>query len=529
MDLIQQTLCSFASYTLILDAFNLICKFRINCYFENMKLPRAHHLSAEILAGQVLMPRLNLAFINRNSVKARRMLQLIRRFHVGGFLLAGGHPADVRYWTIALQRESQFPLFFGADLEKGLGATFSNGTLFPHALAFGAADDLQLARDFGEMTAKEARSVGINLCFAPVLNVANAPGNPVANLRAFHSQPEKVAEMALAFIESVQNVGVACVGKYFPGPGTTDSDLFPVAAVKSDTKGLLLGHFEEKALVQNIIREQWQYRGVLFSDALDLRANQSQSQLGKQVVSPLQTGADVLLAPADLPLAHRRLVEQIDADSAFRKSVEAAVERIFSLKKWLHKYKPAQDHPFRVNKIVEHPNHFGAAMKVAERAVTLLHKSKRFPLSLENVQRVYHLVFTDDNGSESPLVHFTNALRDSFKKVNMLVNPTAKKMQSQQLSPGDLMVISLHFHTRAEHHQKLDWQKLTDALQLLKTTGVVHIIVLFGNPFQLRLLPANGADALFLTYSDVPASQLAAFRAICGEIEAQGKPPVMMP
>ncbi len=495
-----------------------------------MKLPRAHHLSAEILAGQMLMPRLNLAFINRDSVMARRMLEMIRRFHVGGFLLAGGHPADVRYWTIALQRESRFPLFFGADLEQGLGATFSNGTFFPHALAFGAADDPRLARDFGEMTAKEARSVGINLCFAPVLNLANATQNAAFNIRAFHSQPEKAAALALAFIESVQKVGVACVGKYFFAPGATDSDLLPAtAAAKNTAKGLLLARFEEKSLLPNISREQWQFRGVLFRNALDLRSVQHQLQPNAQQFSTFQAGADVLLAPPDLPLAHRRLVERMKADSAFRKSVEASVEQVFSLKKWLHKHKPAQNHPFRVNKMVEHPNHFGAAMRVAERAVTLAHKSKRFPLNVDNIKRVYHIVFTDDNETAMPLDHFTNALKNSFDEVKALVNPTAKKMQSQQLAPGDIAVISLHFQIRAEHSPKFDLQKLADALQLLKTTGVVHIIVLFGNPFQLRHLPAKAADALFLTYSDVPASQLAAFRAICSEIEAQGKLPVTLP
>ena len=81
-----------------------------------MKLPRAHHLPIDLLVGQTIMPALNIQFLNRDAHEVRRILQYVRKFHIGGFILFGGHPTDVHYWIQRLQNESELPLLFAADL-----------------------------------------------------------------------------------------------------------------------------------------------------------------------------------------------------------------------------------------------------------------------------------------------------------------------------------------------------------------------------------------------------------------------------
>jgi len=522
-----------------------------------MKLPRAHHLSAEELAGQVLMPKLEIGFRNINAAPAQKILRLLKRYHIGGFILFNGHPADIRFWTARLQQESHFPLLIGADLERGLRSVFAGGTMFPHALAFGAAGEENLVKSFAEVLAREARSVGVNLFFGPVLDLANDAENPIVNIRAFHSRPAVVSRYAKTVIESVQRFGVACVGKHFPGHGATRQDshtdlpeiyksladleaeeLIPFReALAAGIKGLMAGHLKapgyahpaslDPGLIEGIIRRQWDYRGVVFTDALDMGAIQQHFHPWEQALMPLQAGADVLLMPPQLPLAHSLLVEQISTDEAFRRRVEEAVERIFDLKRWLHAHKPAQDHPLRVNKVVEHPAHFAIAGKVGEKAITLLHQSERFPLDLPKVRQVLHFVFTDTVFHDQPLQHFCRAMEAFFENPQVLNNPVLKEIQALSLSADSVAIVSLYFRTFAGHSQELDWERVGKALRYLRRQNARVIVLLFGNPYQLEHMPGNlSADAVFLLYSYVQVSQEAAFKALCSFIPSEGNLPL---
>ncbi|RMF61809.1 MAG: hypothetical protein D6748_00800, partial [Calditrichaeota bacterium] len=368
-----------------------------------MKLPRAHHLSSEILAGQVLMPAIQVQFLNRSAPGARKILQWLQRYHIGGLFLFGGHPADIRFWTKYWQQESQYPLMFAADLEGGLGNVFDQGTHFPHALTFGAADDDSFITGLAEVVAKEARSIGINVCFAPVVNLATNPAHPFINIHAYHSSVDKVTHWGKLFTQMVEKSGIACVAKHFPGdmplsdnpqldlpqlPKAIEElsrkELIPFQQlIEENVKGLMVGHLMisgselpasmDASLVEGVLRNQWHYHGVVFSDGLNKKAIQKKFPTRELLIRPLEAGVDILLMPPQIPLAHQILVENIEKDEAFRYRVEQAVERIFRLKKWLHAHQPEQTHPFRIYKMLQHPNHIGLAAKVAEKGITLVH------------------------------------------------------------------------------------------------------------------------------------------------------------
>ncbi len=521
-----------------------------------MKLPRAHHLSPKELAGQVLMPMIDCRFKNRADSAARKISRMIQRFHVGGFILFYGHPADVRYWTSVLQRESKYPLLFAADLERGLRSVFSEGTLFPHAMAFGAARESHLTEAFAHILAKEIRSVGINVLFGPALDLANDPDNPIINIRAFHHSPNVVSEQADVIIRVVQKYGIACVGKHFPGHGATTLDshddlpelykslpelqkeeLLPYpAAISANVKGLMASHLKvpgfqnpaslEPDLIQKVIREKWKYRGVVFTDALEMGAIKNTFSYRDQALLPLNAGADILLMPNQLPLAHRLLTEQIKNDADFRYKVEQSVERIFALKKWIHKQKPAQDHPYRVNKVVANPTHIGIARKVAERAVTLVQRSDRFPLNLPKIKSIHHLIFTDSAFADQPLQNFCEELRFFFEGVVIHNNPSLATVKRIKPARNSVVVISLYIRTYANNKQRLDWNTIHQVLQVLEKNDSTKIIFLFGNPYRLNDLTNPSADAIFLVYSYVQASQEAAFNALISSIDIQGDLPV---
>ena len=523
-----------------------------------MKFPRAHHMTAAELAGQVCMPMIDCRFKNRSSNAAKHIFRMLNRHHVGGFILFHGHPADVRYWNSALQQESKLPLLIGADLERGLGSVFSGGTLFPHAMAFGAADELHLAAAFADILGKEARSVGINVCFGPTMDLATDPKNPIVNIRAFHQSAESVASLSETIIKSVQKYGIACVGKHFPGHGATRQDshtelpviykslselqkeeLLPYpAAISADVKGLMVSHLMaegyenpaslERALVQEIIRGSWQYNSVIFTDALEMGALQRKFSQQSQVFLPLEAGADVLLMPNQLPLAHQLLTERISRDADFRYLVEQSVERIIALKKWIHKQKPDREHPNRVMKIVSHPTHQGIADKVARRAMTLVDKSDRFPLNLPEISTVKHLIFTDSKFSDQPLQNFCGELDAFFDDVAILNNPSLAEMRTTEQDSASIYVMSLYCRTYAGNEQQLPLQDIEAVMRHLKEQGFVTILFMFGNPYRLQDVKEIYADAVFLAYSYVQSSQEAAFQALISLIDIEGQLPVTL-
>jgi beta-N-acetylhexosaminidase len=524
-----------------------------------MKLHRPHHLPVNELAGQLLMPALHLSYMNKSSASARRIIEMVRECQVTGFVLLSGHPADVRFWTDLLQKESKYPLLFAANFEKGLGNVFTPGTLFPHNLCFGAAGKKQLIIDFAGVVAKEVCSVGMNVVFAPVLDLAQDPGNPIVNVRCWHSDPEVVSEYGQLFIETIQKYGIACVAKHFPGHGSTEvdshvdlpglkksldqiekEDLIPFRKAREvRVHGIMAGHLKlqefahpatmETGVLQNVLRMEWGYDGVVFTDAMDMGAITNNFKPRQQVLYPIEAGADVLLMPENLSLAFRLLQKEVQTNEDFKRKVEKAVDRIFRLKKWLHGQQPAQAHPYRLYKVVEHPDHIDLANKVAEAGITLLHRSKRFPLPLSKIRSACHIIFADSDSTDQPLKRFCDELTGFFDSAEVMNNPTTKRIQSVKIPGNCVAIVSLRFRTLAKNQQKLNWKHVNQTIQYLRKSRSLLIIFLFGNPYQINnLTPDHGADAILLTYSEVGAAQQAAFKALTSSIKITGKLPVQL-
>ena len=100
-----------------------------------------------------------------------------------------------------MQRLARTPLRVGADFERGASMRVDGVTVFPHAMAFGATGDPSLSRYEGEVTAREARALGIQWVYYPVADVNNNPDNPIINVRSFGEDPADVAAQVRAFIE----------------------------------------------------------------------------------------------------------------------------------------------------------------------------------------------------------------------------------------------------------------------------------------------------------------------------------------
>ena len=161
---------------------------------------------------------------------------------VGGFILFGGDQERVRALTKELRQKSRVPLLIAADLERGAGQQFSGATGLPPLAAIASLDDADAVRRAARLTAREARTLGLNWDLAPVCDLDIVPENPIVGTRSLGSDSRKVAMLAQAWMQACQAEGVLACAKHFPGHGRTLTDSHAGMPVVNATRAELMEH-----------------------------------------------------------------------------------------------------------------------------------------------------------------------------------------------------------------------------------------------------------------------------------------------
>ena len=139
-------------------------------------------LSPEEKVGQLFMIWVRAQFLNVEDPIYLQLIDSIRKYHVGSFcmtvnvdgpMLLRSQPYEAAALLNRLQQESKLPLMIAADFERGVSMRLQGTTVFPHAMAFGAAGDVKYAEAFGRITAEEARAIGVHWNFFPEIGRAH--------------------------------------------------------------------------------------------------------------------------------------------------------------------------------------------------------------------------------------------------------------------------------------------------------------------------------------------------------------------
>jgi beta-glucosidase-like glycosyl hydrolase len=251
---------------------------------------------------------------------------------VGGFILFGGSAERVAALTAELRERAPHPLLLAADLERGAGQQFRGATPLPPAAALGSLGDLEATERAGELTAREARALGVNWVYAPVADVDLEPANPIIGTRAFGVASGDVARHVDAWVRGCARGGALSCAKHFPGHGRTvadshaerpvvtadraalDADLAPFrAAIAAGVDALMTAHVVYPALdpagspatlsapiLTRLLREEMGFDGLVVTDALIMDGLIADATEGDAAVAALVAGCDALLYPEDL-------------------------------------------------------------------------------------------------------------------------------------------------------------------------------------------------------------------------------------
>jgi len=368
-------------------------------------------------AAQLVIPWIPGAYASTTS-PAFRELEAMVDAGVGGLSISIGLPHSYAAKLNELQRRARIPLLVTSDFENGgpgmriagvwalpslLGQ--GGGTTFPPTMAFGAIGEERFAYEYGRITALEARAVGVQLNFAPVLDVNNNPLNPVINTRSFGEDPERVAALGSAFIRGSHHGGVMTTAKHFPGHGDTGADshleLPAVGADRARLDSLELVPFRRAVgvgvdavmtahvavpgilgdggypatfssyFLTRLLRGEMGFRGLVLTDALRMGAIVNGWGDGEAAVLALEAGSDVILAPGDVPTAVEAVVEAVGTGRLERSRIRASVRRILEAKARAGLHRERRVDLERVDEVVGAGAHLAFADTAAARSITL--------------------------------------------------------------------------------------------------------------------------------------------------------------
>ena len=310
--------------------------------------------------GQLLLPSFHSVYTSSDSAIYDELTSLIHEYHIGGLHVFGarearpdvllnpnysrtslGESLNAASLINRLQAIAAVPLLVTADFETGIGFRMAGGTVFPRAMAFGAAQDTRLAYEAGRITATEARAIGVHVNFAPVVDVNNNPRNPVINTRSFGEDPARVGEFARAYVEGLKAGGMLATVKHFPGHGDTDVDShleLPIIrhtrdrldrvelrpfrdSIAAGADGVMTAHIElpelepaeatpatfSARIVGRLLRDELDFDGLVFTDSMRMRAISELVPPAQAAARAVAAGHDVVLHSPDDPAAFRGL------------------------------------------------------------------------------------------------------------------------------------------------------------------------------------------------------------------------------
>lgn len=439
-------------------------------------------MSLEEKVGQLISVGINATFLNQESDAFRALKHHIEDNKVGGIILFRSPVYESVILVNRMQQLAKYPLLISADLESGPGMRFDDTINFPWNMAVAATGNPDYARRQGELTAREARALGIQQIFAPVVDVNNNAANPVINVRSYGEDPADVARFAAAFTEGAQAAGAIATAKHFPGHGDTAVDshrglpeinvsrdrlnnveFVPFqASINAGVASVMVGHIalpqidstaikplprnvkakpidtdeageivEEKAtmpatlspVMGNILRHDLKFPGMIVTDALSMSGLTIYFTQDEAAVRALEAGADMLLKPADVDAAFRGVRDAVKSGRITETRVEESARKILAAKYDLGLVEQRLTPVDMVDRIVGSKDVLKLAAEISEHAVTLVRdEDKLVPLkNLKPETKIFNLAVTNGDDRMWIANPFTAKLNRSGVKVETVV------------------------------------------------------------------------------------------------------------
>lgn len=515
-------------------------------------------LTLEQKAGQIFI------FTYQNPQQALNDLRL----HPSGYVRIFSDALTVARENERLQAAAEIPLTLSADFERGIGRSVAGAIDLPGNMCIGAADDEQLAFESGRAIAEEARAIGINANYVPVLDVNINEANPIINTRAFGADPELVARMGVAFVKGSQAGGVLTCGKHFPGHGDTHVDthtslgvieadrkrldqveLLPFRRViEADVDAIMSVHLRipaidpgplpatlSRRIMHGLLREELGFDGLVISDALEMGGMTRHFTPEQTIVGAINAGVDQLIMPVDNQRSVHIVIDAVRSGQITEERLDEAVARILAFKErgrmFDERYRVPEDVASRLNT----PEHIEVGRRVALAGVTLVRDRKVLPIGAD--ARVAVITMTNGHDDRAQFAEpFTvgahierYALEVKTLHAGMVDEHSLRESGIYDRSMdaarnADVIVVAAYVKVVMNRGTAMLEERYEHFVRDLQGCGKPVVLVSFGNPYIVKQF--RDVQAYVCAYGPAEVTQKTTADLLCGQAPFRGKLPV---
>jgi beta-N-acetylhexosaminidase len=534
-------------------------------------------LSPRERVAQLIMPWVSGEYAAVGSPEYEQVRQWVQDDKVGGLVMSIGLPLSYAAKLNHMQKIARVPLLVASDMENGsgmrLGGSYAlpslmsngGGTVFPPVMALGATGSDELAYKLGRVLGAEARAVGVQLVFGPVLDVNSNPLNPIINTRSFGEDPALVSRLSAAYIRGAREMGLMSTGKHFPGHGdaATDSHIgLPVIArdrqqleaidlppfrnaVKNGIDAIMTAHIAVTGVLgdsappatvvpyfmTDLLRKDMGFKGVVVTDALTMGGVANRYGATEPVILALLAGADILLMPHSVTEAIDAVTGAVASGRVTQARVDASVRRILRMKAQAGLRTGRLVDLAAVDTIVNTPARSAVATEVAEKSITLARDAKGAVPIPASAKKVLSITYAGVDDILAGRVFNGELRRGPFQlsqyRVDSRTTPAEFAELKMMADSSDVIVASAYVFPRERAGSIGTEGGFADFIEQLSKSGANVVVVSLGSPYLFSAFPSS--PAYLLAWGGAPVSQRAAAAALLGEIPVTGRLPISIP
>lgn len=505
-------------------------------------------MSLEEKVGQLFIVA---AYTNRDVVHENDIQKLIEEEHIGGLIFMQDQAAHQIELTNKFQSISKIPLLIGMDAEWGLAMRLKGVERFPWNMTLGALRNNKLVYQVGKQIGIQANRMGVQFNFSPSVDVNVNPNNPIIGNRSFGSNPDRVAEKGIAYMDGMRAQNVLSSAKHFPGHGNTDQDSHKVLPLIPDNKAdlekyhiapfkimidegvqsIMVAHLNVPALepdpkipstlskniITDYLKGELQFKGIVITDALNMDGVAKMFPAGDVDYRAFVAGNDILLFSQNVHVGKQKIIDAINKGQISEARLEESVKKILMAKyiTGLNEIKTLNS--ANVLEDLNSPENLALTTKIFEKASTVV-KNEHKLLPIKKLNQKIAFVPLEQTDYDQFLRHLQKYTNVELVKIS---NPN----QINLLNDYDV-IISGAFLSNETVYKPYKLSDNSKAILKALPKDKKKIFSLFTSPYGLKDLDLSNLDAVTVHYQNTKDAQAAAAQVIFGAIDADGTFPV---
>ncbi|WP_435314371.1 glycoside hydrolase family 3 N-terminal domain-containing protein [Cellulophaga fucicola] len=498
------------------------------------------------------------AYSNKGKEHETEILDLIKKWNIGGLVFFQGDPVTQVRQMNMYQKQARTPLLGAIDAEWGLGMRLDSTISYPYQMALGAIEDNTLIYNLGVEVARQIKSTGLHLNFAPVADVNNNPENPVINYRSFGENKYKVTQKSVAYMQGMQDAGLLTTAKHFPGHGDTNTDshynlpqinhslerlnnleLYPFKElINAGINGIMVAHLNipaldasgkpstlSKAIVTDLLQDRLGFKGLIITDAMRMKGVTNNNKPGIVDKEAVLAGNDVLELTQDVAKAileienavKKKVISQVDIDNRVRK--------ILAAKQWAKLNHYSSTPSKELIKDLNSPKANLLKRQLVEASLTVIKNDNAIiPLKKLDTLNIMSISIGD---TTKTIFQKSLSLYTKINHFNLGNNADAAIISTlkKEIEKHNLLIVGIH-DSSAFPKNKIEFSKaLTEFVENLPSRKT--IVSYFKNPYSIsKIKNIEEVKGIVLTYQDNNITQDIAAQLIFGGVSANGKLPI---